>query len=57
MRIMFQTEQLRVTWNLPFLKRDDENAIMDWAKENKVNAEGINGVAQIIRLVGEVISN
>lgn len=51
MIVTFQTGRRQATWNFPILKQEDEGAVIDWAERNKSNAEGINGVAQLVRLL------
>jgi len=51
MMVVFQTGQRYVTWNLPIVRKEDEEAVIEWAVRNKVSAEGINGVAQLVRLL------
>ena len=55
MRIIFQTGRGQVTWNLPMVKKKDEDAIVDWAERNKGKAEDVNGMAQLARLINEII--
>lgn len=55
MRIIFQTGRQQATWNLPMVKKKDEDAIVDWAERNKGKAEDGNGMAQLARLVNEII--
>jgi hypothetical protein len=38
-------------------KKADEDTVMDWAETNKINAEGVNGVAQLVRLVQAVVDS
>ncbi len=55
MQVVFQTGRKYVTWNLPIVRKEDEDAVLDWAVKNKINAEGINGVAQLVRLLQGIV--
>lgn len=57
MRIIFDTGRRQTIWSLPMFKKEDEDTIMDWAEKHKVNAEGINGVAQLARLIDGIIGS
>jgi len=57
MRITFQSARQHVIWNFPMFKKEDEDTVMDWAEKNKINAEGINGVAQLVRLIQAVVDS
>ncbi len=57
MRIIFDAGRRQTIWSLPMFKKEDEDAIMDWAEKHKVNAEGINSVAQLARLVDGILGS
>ena len=56
MKIVFYGDGREVVWRLPMFKKEDEHAIMDMVEKNRVGAEGVNGVAQLLRLVDSVLS-
>jgi len=56
MRIVFYGDGREVVWRLPMFKKEDEHAFMNMVEKNREGAEGVNGVAQLLRLVDSVLN-
>jgi len=56
MRITFEGDGRRIPLDLPMLKIEDDQAVMDWVQNNKSTVEAISNGTQLVRAVYEVLA-